>query len=206
MPPKRVFFLLLFFPAFLLFSPESSFAHRVSLFAWPEGDNIMTQARFSTGSAARNAKIRVFALKSQEMLLETKTDDKGEAAFPIPPKASQEGLLLRIDAGEGHQNEWIMEKEEFSNDPSQKEMKRPDESPVQKKEETTSQSLSPESVSLDALRQIVREEVRDALAPVRKSLALASEHPIGINEIIGGIGWILGLCGIGAAFWAKKRS
>lgn len=56
-----------------------------------------------------------------------------------------------------------------------------------------------------AIRAIVREEMQRELAPLHRALA-AAEQPAepSAREIIGGLGWIVGLAGLGA-FYASRR-
>jgi len=60
-------------------------AHKVSIFAWVEGDTVYTQSKFSKGKRVKNSSVIVFDSDGNK-LLEGKTDDKGEFSFKIPKK------------------------------------------------------------------------------------------------------------------------
>ena len=230
------------------------YAHRVSIFAWVENGIVQVQGKFSTSSPARFSKITVLNPKNNDVLLDGKTDENGCFAFPVPDGADQHGLLLKIDAGEGHQNQWIMDPQEFPRTPlkqttatenSNKEgsLKEEGNKPhgkgnnkeemedsregnighIQKKnEQTTIHDRVNETprpapnialFPIEDVRTILREEIQSqmheelerSLAPIKKSLALSQDQGIRLTDIIGGIGWILGLFGTACFFLPKKK-
>ncbi len=60
--------------------------------------------------------------------------------------------------------------------------------------------------ALDAseLRKILHEELESKLGPLRRELAARLDSGPGISEIIGGLGWIIGLIGIGMYFKNRR--
>ncbi|MDQ1239166.1 MAG: nickel transport protein [Thermodesulfobacteriota bacterium] len=83
------------------------------------------------------------------------------------------------------------------------------------KAELIQSSISIPQPSLDeeTLRRNVEASLDEKLAPIIKMLGsqekiLLEEKMRGpkLNEIIGGIGWIVGIIGIGAFFWGQKRA
>ncbi|MBQ7585291.1 MAG: hypothetical protein IJU40_03480, partial [Desulfovibrionaceae bacterium] len=93
----------LIFVAFILILPQNLLAHRVNLFALVEGQVIQGKSKFSNAKPAKQAKILVYNLVTKELLLDLKTNDEGEFSFQVPEIAPSSGLLLKVDAGEGHQ-------------------------------------------------------------------------------------------------------
>jgi nickel transport protein len=74
-------------------------------------------------------------------------------------------------------------------------------------------SIPQPSLDEETLRRSVEASLDEKLAPIIKMLGsqeklLLEEKTRGpkLTEIIGGIGWILGIIGIGAFFWAQKRA
>ena len=167
--------------------PNPSLAHRVGLFAWVDGAYIKGESKFSNGKPAKDAKIFVSLLASKTLVTTTTTDREGLFSVKIPEKAKEEGVILQVDAGEGHQNSWEMEASEFGGMAQNVEMR------------SDSQEVSG-AQDVSSLRNIIREE----LAPIKRELAKAKEHTPGLIEIIGGIGWLIGLAAIGQA-WINKR-
>jgi nickel transport protein len=65
-------------------SASYTFAHRVVLFAYVEGDTVFTESYFSDGKRCQDSRIEVFDSFGNK-LLEGTTDKNGEYSF-IPPK------------------------------------------------------------------------------------------------------------------------
>jgi nickel transport protein len=99
----------------LIFSISSAQAHKVRIFAWEEGGQIKTEAKFSGSKPARNSTITVTARDSGEEILKGKTDEKGIFSFPVPQKAKDNLLNLKItvDSGDGHKNSWLLNAEDY---------------------------------------------------------------------------------------------
>lgn len=68
----------------------------------------------------------------------------------------------------------------------------------------TGETISNDSVSAEAIRAIVRDELQKQLSPMRHYLAEKLEDTTpGLKEIFGGIGWLMGLGALG--FWFSQR-
>lgn len=183
-------FPLLSLAALCLLLPPPAAAHKLSVLAWPAGSEIQGEVSSSDGGPddGRNVKIIVQNAATHAILLETKTDDKGEFRFALPARAKQEqaDILLIADAGQGHRGEQLLPAAE-----------QPD-------------AGVPAAAALsggggdEQLRRIVAEEVNRALFPVRRTLAQMQEHQPDFRDILGGIGWIFGLAGLLAWFRSRK--
>ncbi|MCR4666016.1 MAG: hypothetical protein K5657_01840 [Desulfovibrio sp.] len=203
-----LFFLALFS---LLLCPNLSHAHRVNIFAWVEGETVFVQGGFSKTSPARNALITVLDGQNGDVLLKGHTDEKGAFSFPSPENAWKNGLMIRIDAGEGHQNSFRLEADEWSK-PIPKPEEEPEnateeKNPSESKNADTSEHAGEQSLpptSREELRALLREEMAQALTPIKKRLQVLSEERISLRDILGGLGWIIGLFGIFFALKAKK--
>lgn len=65
-------------------------------------------------------------------------------------------------------------------------------------------TASHETASTEAIRAIVRDELQKQLSPMRHYLAEKLEDTTpGLKEIVGGIGWLMGLGALG--FWFSQR-
>ena len=183
-------------------------AHKVTVFAWVEDDTVHTESKFSGGRHAKNSEIVVFGTEENE-LVRGLTDDQGAFSFKIPQKTS---LRVVLKAGMGHQAEWMIPAEEVGGDALA-------EQSTELTPAAASESLpavkSPDPPTLtEALPQISKADIRMAveealdkkLTPLMKMLRASQEQKPSLTDIIGGIGYIIGLIGIAAYFNSKRKT
>ncbi len=184
-------------------------AHRVNAFAYVEGDEVVVKCSYSKSKRVRHGSIEVLDAASAKTLLQGTTDEEGLFRFPVPDAARKSGSDLRIllRAGEGHQNEWIVEASEFMGEtapvppaPAAEDLSRP----VAAKN-TGSAGASATSLSRSDVEELVNAALDAKLAPIKRALLDQSQSGPGIREIVGGIGWILGLLGLAAYFKSRPR-
>lgn len=189
--------------ALLLSCADAALAHRVNIFAWLEGDNVAVECSFRRNAPVRGGTVTVFDDTGAE-LLRGLTDADGRFFFPVPQAARRgHGLRIRINAGEGHQNEWRMEAAEFSGlAPAVGTASATAPAPVPARTET--QPEQPVSLTREELAAIVNGALERQLAPLRRELAARNEEGPRLQDIIGGLGWIMGLVGAGLYF-ARRR-
>ncbi len=205
MPNKisKLILLVLFLSGVVLTEAE---AHRVTVFAWIEGDMVYTQSKFGGGHKAQMAPIQVYD-QHDNLLLEGTTDDQGEFQFKAPGRMDMKIVLA---AGEGHRAEWILRAAEPG--------KSEEESPASIMPTATSAGHTAEAasgsassstvtgISVAELQQVVEAAVDKKLQPVVSMLV--AEHTAGptFRDIIGGIGYIFGLVGIATYFRCRNKS
>ena len=85
--------------------PTLGHAHKVSVFAWVEGDNVVVEGKLGGGKRAKQGKVYVYN-GEDHLILETELATDGKAKFPL--KDYQTGLKIVVDIGEGHQSFWIL--------------------------------------------------------------------------------------------------
>ena len=95
--------------ALALLIAENTYAHRVNVFAWVEGDTIFVESKFSGGKKVKGGTIVVTDASGAEMLTGT-TNEEGEFSFK-PARRTQ--LKITLKAGMGHQAEWTIPAEDF---------------------------------------------------------------------------------------------
>lgn len=204
----------------LLVWSDAALAHRVNIFAWLEGGNVRVECSFRRDSPVRNGTIVVFDAQTGAELLQGRTAQDGSFAFPVPEAARQgHGLRIRILAGEGHQNEWLMDAVEFSSLRPAGEGTAASSAPAAAVAEAVAPAPAADAVpavtagvpaTAPALSRADVEHIVDAalerhLAPLRRDLAAGSEAGPGLRDIVGGLGWIMGLVGAGLYF-SRRRS
>jgi len=185
-------------------------AHRVTVFAWVEGDTVRTESRFSGGKAVNEGVVVVYDEQDRE-LLRGKTDENGEFSFEAPARTA---LKVVLEAGMGHKGEWIVPAEELAGVQAEAEEAPGPASPSPgRMEEGPSAKSEPEgatpTASLDAreIQSAMEKALDKKLAPVLKMLAEARrEQGPSARDVFGGIGYILGLVGLGSYVHYRKKS
>ena len=181
--------------------PNMTDAHNVSLFAWVEDDQVFTQSKFSGGRWAKNARIEVYNAAGQK-LLEGRTDDQGRFAF-TPPRP--EALRIVLLAGSGHRGEWRVAAEEFGSAGGAERTASSEAGaspPPMATATPPPESPAPTGPELQAL---IEGSLEKKLAPIRRQLAQLAQRP-SLHDIIGGLGYIMGLVGLGAYLQSRRKS
>ena len=173
----------------LLFAPSSVLAHKVTVFAWIEGESVRTESKFSGGKKVNAGRIEVFDQQDRK-ILEGTTDDLGQFAFARPKDAT--ALKIVLTAGMGHTNYWQILPEEISNG-----------STVQKPPAAAASVETEDEAHLDAetIEAIVERAVERKLAPLKAQLA---QQTWGLRDIVAGLGYILGLMGLASYIHYRK--
>ncbi len=178
--------------------PGAAAAHRVNLFAWVEGDTVHTESKFSGGKRVNGGEIVVYDLKGKQ-LLSGKTDAEGEFSFKIPEKV---GMKIVIQAGMGHRGEWTIPASEMASTGEEPEPT------VSRKtsQEASKPGIEESPAGLDQIRGVLEQSLDRKLNPIVKMLAESRDKGPTISDILGGIGYILGLMGLAAYLHFRRKS
>jgi nickel transport protein len=189
-------------------------AHKVNLFAYVEGDRVVVEGYFSTKSKAQDSLVEVFD-ETGNKIHEGKTDKDGIYSFKLADlPAFTGGLRFVLDAGMGHKAEYTLSSSDLPGSSKKEEPAK--EQPRKNQSETVPAPAPGGSVQvLDqaALAAALETAMDKKLDPIVRMLGrqekLLLEDKQGgprINDIIGGIGWIVGMVGLAAFFWSRNRS
>jgi nickel transport protein len=174
-------------------------AHRVTIFAWAEGDKIFTESKFSGGKRVKQGDVIVYDSEGNQ-LLKGKTDDKGEFSFEIPKKTSLKIVLI---AGMGHRGEWTIPVSELEDVAGPQAEIATSQKTVPKR---TEKQAEVSHLSSNEIRLTIEEALDKRLKPVMKILVELRENRPTFRDIFGGIGYILGLVGVAAYFHYRRKS
>jgi len=183
-----------------------SSAHKVNVFAYVDGNSVVTDSGYSRSKRVHDGAIEVYDAASGAMLLSGPTDENGRFDFEIPAeaRAGKMDLRLLLKAGTGRQAEWTVKYDEYGAAKGPFAPAEPDHghmavaaSDAGKKDE----GVTKPAVDTSEVEAIVRRE----LEPVKRMLADMSQKGPGVTEIVGGIGYILGLFGIVAYMKSRKN-
>lgn len=172
-------------------------AHKVSIFAWAEGNTVYTESKFSGGKVVKGGKVEVFD-PSGALLLEGQTSDTGAFAFKAPRLVD---LTVVLTAGMGHRNSWSISAAELGGGMSQPAPEAPPET------ETDLEPVSSEKrpgLTAQDIESIVARQLDQKIQPLMRLVATSSRPGASLSDIIGGIGYIVGLVGVGAYFRYRR--
>jgi nickel transport protein len=183
-------------------------AHRVTVFAWVDGHTVRTQSRFSGGKTVQNGRISVYDSQGK-LLLSGNTDSDGEFDFNLPGTTD---LRIVLDAGMGHVNEWVLSPENHSSSPGKTNTSRQKTFPPFSNSKTASTKLSKPNPSgstgltREEVKAIIDESFDNKLKPMMKLLSDLHDNRPSFTDILSGIGYILGLMGLGAFIHYRKKN
>jgi nickel transport protein len=212
---RHLAFCLLSIVYCLLFA-SFAYAHKVNIYAYAEDSMVHSESYFVDGTKCKNSVLEVFDGRDGTKLLEGKTDEEGKFSFKIPKTTS---LKLVLHASMGHQAEFTLGEDEVreamgvKQPPKSPSVKAPSKSegsaPMKtQKKETAEVSVSElKGISESEIEAIVESAVDKKLQPVMRMLVKLQESSgkPSFTEIIGGIGYIIGILGIVAYFKARGR-
>lgn len=197
----RILSLLSLCMAWLWLFPALSHAHKIRVFAWVAGDTVTVESGFSGGRPLVQGAVEVQNATTGSTLLRGKTDEKGIFTFSLAEtaKGKDTGLRIIVSGGEGHRNEWLLQTEVDQQGADQARAAAPATTPVPPVPDPVISGQE----SNEALTRILDQLLEEKLAPIRRSLAQAEEQKPGLTDILGAIGYLIGIAGIIA--WMKSR-
>jgi nickel transport protein len=191
----------------------AALAHKVTIFAWVEGDTVHTQSKFSGGKPAKQATIVVYDDEGTQ-LLEGKTDEKGLFSFAVPQRT---GLMVALKASMGHVAEWKIPVEEVTGHPkpteesdhhrSANDVFRPtDGLSADMDHENMGQIIgSGQGLSQAELKALINAALDEKLAPITRMLVASQDRGPSVSDVVGGLGYIVGLMGVALYVTNRKK-
>ncbi|MCU7812445.1 MAG: hypothetical protein KZQ77_14640 [Candidatus Thiodiazotropha sp. (ex Notomyrtea botanica)] len=194
---KRLVFLLIV--VFLSFSPSLP-AHGLNLFIAVEGDTIRGRVHFGGGHGASDAIITISDSEGNK-LADVTPNDNGEFSYIA---TQQTDHMIVADSRDGHVIKRLVEADALVFNPSQ-----PDsmgEQSVEAGNESSDLISASEKSVVPDVQEInfrVEQAVARQMRPLREQL-LAHDERVWLRDILGGIGYIIGLAGLGL-WWRGRR-
>lgn len=169
-------------------------AHKVNVFAWVEGDTVFVEGYFPGGKKSQDSLVEVFNPAGTK-LLEGRTNEKGEFSFKIPERID---LTIVLTASMGHKNDFIVPASDFQEGASAS--STPAQVFAGRAEDT-----SAHPADLSQLEGMIDRALDRKLAPVMKLIRDTRKEGPTVTEIIGGIGYIVGLFGLVMYFKSRNK-
>lgn len=183
----------------LVIFPLSALAHRAFLLTWIENGHVKVQGKYGNQAVIKNAKVTVFD-PEQNLMLSGTTNEIGIFAFPI---LQQKELIVVLSTPAGHKAETRMLAEDYPQHSAPQ-----DRSPSPKSPQAPlSTQHSNESWNQEQLQLLISQSLEAELSVLShqvKKLENKIEEP-SLQDIFGGIGYLLGLMGVGAYFHYRQK-
>ena len=173
----------------IFFATSSVFAHSIEVFATVEGKSIQGKASFHDGTPVRNAEVKAFDPTGEE-IVRTKTDDQGK--FKLEVRFRCDHRLL-VDTNDGHGAEYTLLAKNLPADlpPRDPSIVSPDTARTHTESDRErshdSALLAEIHADVDALQEQLNEY----------------EHRLRFRDILGGIGFIVGLAGAAYGYYYR---
>jgi nickel transport protein len=191
-PPRRIvlspFFALALVEAFFT---TPALAHRINMIALVQGTAIAGEAYFADGSPARGATVTVLD-PAGKPLGQTTTDSHGRFSFPLHLRCDHRVV---VDAGDGHAKAVTVPASEIPATLPAWEGKVPASA-------NDAAATAPSGTGGELAAQLAA--LQGQLAELRMAQD-RHENQVRLHDVLGGIGWILGLMGLAFYFLGVRR-
>ncbi len=212
--PVFTCFLVLFAVMFaVLVVLDDVWAHKVKVFAYVEGDTVVVQGYFGGGAKALNCSIVLYDARARK-IIDGKTDTKGIYSVKVADLPRFEGnLKVVLNTGDGHKAEYTLNAEEFPGRAVPKPSTEVGTRNGVSAQQHSSQGPGIVREDTDAQAKLLEETLDRKLEPIlrilgsqQKLLLRQQDTQPSFRDIIGGIGWIVGIVGVLAYFMSRRRS
>jgi nickel transport protein len=185
--------LLTLLAAALILRPDPALAHKLNVFAWVEGRKITGEAYFRGHAPLAGGAVSVFG-PAGEKIGQTTTDPQGK--FHFEPKLRVDHRIV-VDAGDGHAETFTVRADELPADlpagPGSASKAASPPAPTTSPEPSATAML-PDAGGLQSQIGQLRAELQEFKREVR------------IHDVLGGLGYILGLMGVAFYFLGVRKS
>ncbi|SIS78827.1 carboxypeptidase-like regulatory domain-containing protein [Insolitispirillum peregrinum] len=170
-------------------APQSAWAHKFKLFATVQGHEAVGYGYFSGGERARSVPVLLLSVPDNgsdgQEVARTTTSENGEFRLPLV-QPGRYRLQASID---GHRAEFALAFQVGDGAV-----------PVT----PAASGAASGTVDAQALADVVERVMERQIAPLREQLD-AYENTVRLHDALGGVGWLVGLCGLWA-WWSSRPS
>ena len=189
--------------ALLLLDARTGLAHRLSVFAYAEGSTIQGSAYFAGGGAPGGAEVTVYG-PDGAVLGSTTTGEAGDFTFDATRRVDHR---ITVETADGHAAEFLVAASELP-------ASLPGGADPLGIEASAAEAVTPAEAeppgtmaAIDdaALEAMVSRAVQQQIRPLREDL-IAYADAVRVSDIMGGIGYIVGIFGVLAYVLSLRRS
>lgn len=195
MTDRRILYAMVGGLLLCLSSVSPAFAHKMKVFASAQGAEVSGYAYFNTGDRAQDSLV-VITTADGAKLAEMKTDGEGKFHFQALHRVDH---TITVDAGDGHMASFTVKAAEL-----------PESLPgtgIAKAAAEPPPAASPASVPIPAdadLKAFIDQSVSRQIQPLREQID-AYQEKIWWHDVLGGIGYILGLGGLAFGMTGRRH-
>jgi nickel transport protein len=169
-------------------------AHKLKIFAMGDGKTISGYAYFPGGGRAEGLTVTALA-PDGSTAGQAVTNSEGEFTIPVEARSDYK-LVGQTD--DGHRAEFVVEAAELSEDLPEGGARR-----AEQPKATAPEPATP-TAGTDEVRRLVEQAVGEQVRPLREQLE-SYEEKIRFRDVVGGIGYIIGLAGVAFYFLGVRR-
>lgn len=187
-------------PLLLLLAAAPAEAHGLKVFAAATGAGIEGRVYFAGGHAARGATVQVETADGRR-LATTVADADGRFSVDVRERIDH---VIIADSGDGHVARFTVAAATL---PVSVPESLPPPAPVAAPATAAVASIPPSAAAAGwpaGLEEIVARSVAAQIAPLRAQID-AYEDRLRFRDVLGGLGYILGVAGLAAWLWARRR-
>jgi len=175
-------------------------AHRISVYAYVEDGQIKGEGYMPGGGKVSNQQVQVLDAGGK-VLAETKTTQGGAFSLPLPQ--AKPPLTLVLVAGAGHRATYELKTADLGVAPASAPATAGAQPAAPAAEPAAQVAAAPQDLAPQ-----VKKAVEQAVAPLRAQLAdmALRSNEASLKDIVGGLGWIVGLLGLAAYMKARKMA
>jgi nickel transport protein len=196
----------------LVLSGNPCDAHKVKMFASAEGEIITGYVYYTTGGKPKNVTVLVQDSVGNP-LGEVTTNEEGEFTFTADAKRD---YVFVLELSDGHRTSFTVTADELPDSlpsvdtdlcavPQEKQNSVKEELMTLASQKTTpAKEEIPTSIPFEEIEDIVNKAVSKQIRPLREQLE-GYEEKIRLHDILGGLGYIIGLMGLGYFLGARRK-
>ncbi len=184
----------------VLWFPTDVFSHGMKITARMDNRQLVVESSLEGHKLPKGSEVVVTDNQSKKELLKGAVATKGIFKVPLPTDllANPVDLLVSVSDRYGHHAKTVVKHELYEGLLPQKQKSQSHTQQPQKDQPEKELPTSQES-----LRQMMGELMEQKLSPVRAQLAALEKDRVSFRDIIGGIGYLVGLAGLAA--WMRSR-
>ncbi len=183
----------------ILISAAPAYAHKVNVFAYVEGAQVYVQGYFLDGKKTKNSAVVVYG-ENDARLAEGVTNGEGEYVFNVIPN---QDMRIVLNAGQGHQAEYRLSVADIAGGELHDTPLLNDASVGNAESGAHVGAPVTGSGNGGNIEAVVRRAVTESMLPMARELAELKERR-GLSDIIGGLGFIIGILGVFAYLKSRK--